>query len=207
MSATYRSSVFAAPEAPPPPTTTNTTASSIQGGIFGAAPAPVAGTYQSASVKSSVEGGIFGANTAVAPEGVASATTKSSVAGGIFGGPTAAAAPEFESQLTTSSVDGGIFGGDGSLARPDVEKPRLDPMEQPVAGNATGAGDAFAANVNVVSAAAPQPLSPLHSARANPNRSNVQGGVFSTANATPSKVGKARVDSIAQQSSFTLAHN
>ena len=68
-------------------------------------------------------------------------------------------------------------------------------------------GDAFAANVNVVSAAVPQPLSPLHSARANPNRSNVQGGVFSTANATPSKVGKARVDSIAQQSSFTLAHN
>ena len=71
MSATYRSSVFAAPEAPPPPTTTNTTASSIQGGIFGAAPAPVAGTYQSATVKSSVEGGIFGSNTAVAPEGVA----------------------------------------------------------------------------------------------------------------------------------------
>ena len=141
----------------------------------------------------------------MAPEGVASATTKSSVAGGIFGGPTAAAAPEFESQLTTSSVDGGIFGGDGSLARPDVEKPRLDPMEQPVAGNATGADTTltFAAKASP----APQPLSPLHSARANPNRSNVQGGVFSTANATPSKVGKARVDSIAQQSSFTLAHN
>ena len=178
MSATYRSSVFAAPEAPPPPTHTNTTASSIQGGIFGAAPAPVAGTYQSATVKSSV-------------------------AGGIFGGPTAAAAPEFESQLTTSSVDGGIFGGDGSLSRPDVEKPRLDPMEQPVAGNATGAGDAFAANVNVVSAAAPQPLSPLHSARANPNRSNVQGGVFSTANATPSKEPPWHH----QRSPSTWAHN
>ena len=106
--------------------------------------------------------------------------TKSSVTGGIFGAPDKAAPPTTDN-MTKSSVDGGIFGGYGHVEpgkRFAAPAPKVAISE-----DMASAGQAMPKPQNFSlfegeGQPLPAALQPLPSARSNPNKSSISGGIF-----------------------------
>jgi hypothetical protein len=124
--------------------------------------------------------GIFGNDAPAAVPARQVGVSASSLEGGIFG-----AAPErpttaSRESVTKSGIVGGIFGG-GAYAADESEPLRSHRTAKPEIDASRVAGMAQKESEHVASifgGEAAMPLAPLTSARANPNASSVEGGIF-----------------------------
>ena len=95
--------------------------------------------------------------------------------------------PSITLNVTASSLAGGLFFDDGSStarAGAKPEKVKLDPAAMPEAGTVT------VADVKDGLFTHDAALQPLVSARANPNKTSVDGGIFSKGAPTPQKTAR-----------------
>jgi len=128
---------------------------------------------------SSIEGGIFAEVTVTQQQLPRAHTNFSSIQGGIFGTDDAARPVTPRNAITKSSIEGGVFGG------------------QPVANENAGLQRQKAAPVKhehtagmparTIDTASREYAAPLNSARSDPNKSSIQGGIFGGSQATPAK--------------------
>lgn len=147
--------------------------SSIEGGIFGTTPAT-----QAVPPQRNVDNVLAGSEHAPAttPRDVrTNGNNASSIDGGIFGQSTNVHYTP-RNHVTNSSIAGGIFGGASAYNVDDARDRSTvvpDRTSLPAAGVQipTSAGFSLADNVS-------SPLQPLQSARANPNVSSIEGGIF-----------------------------
>jgi len=117
---------------------------------------------------SSIEGGIFGENSVRATPLPKAHASYSSIEGGIFGEPAARPITPRES-ITKSSIEGGVFGGQPAEAENMIPTARAKcSMDAPSKEHVAG----FKAKEAPYFEERPQ------SARSDPNRSSVQGGIF-----------------------------
>lgn len=131
--------------------------------------------------------GIFGAPVEQATP-VRSAITGSGISGGIFAEPEIKQPNSARKNVNNSSVDGGIFGGYSHVEAPVVRAPKGPVAGTGAAGMAQVKGDSVEMTWDETPQAA---LQPLASARSNPNRSSIQGGIFG-AGPAPVKASVAR---------------
>jgi len=99
----------------------------------------------------------------------------SSIEGGIFGGPASRPITPRES-ITKSGIEGGVFGGQPVNAENELPRARA---KTPVVAKEHTAGVATRKEMGVA------PAPPLNSARSDPNRSSIQGGIFGAGSMAP----------------------
>jgi len=128
---------------------------------------------------SSIEGGIFAEVPITQQQQPRAHTNYSSIQGGIFGTDDSSRPVTPRNAITKSSIEGGVFGGQ------PVPNENMGPQRtKAVAMKPEHVAGMPARTLDTV----PNDYAaPLNSARSDPNKSSIQGGIFGSSNQGPAK--------------------